>query len=1344
MTDLELIAECIREQHGTDVTADDLHEIQMFLWEKSQDRQLGLIKAGEPDYDAAINADIGKVIGFVVGAVLGAFLLPGLGIVAGWVTGALVGGAIGVKLASVFDGPAKLEPSKAPVKSTTDPVFNFSGVGGLVSLNAPIPKIYGNRYENPAGGIKFRDPPRIYTRMYSRKGTRYLESISVLAFGRLGEINWSGLELDDKPRSDFFLEDFTSWNSEGLPFQDQPPDLSLPWNFSQAVAASTNVYVGIYPALTFEASPAPTPSPTPTPTPTPATDTGLVATSPEIRTNLTIAPVEGGTPQPYISNTSTEWGAGGLSPSFTAGGPAGSYIYVSAFFRTSDPTGSGQNQIYYSVSPRLAGAVGIATGSNATIGSAAFSVEFYSKSYLYSTRTNTISPSDSIQGWCLKANGVIIAQGNAIVSGDSNSLAMRVVRQASGVTIELILNGSTIHTAASSEPYPANARAGFYARFINTSMSSLAYQVFTAGSTPTPTPSPTPAPTPTPQGYSDLFTVSAKSFSRLSAGQIYRGDGTGDLFVVSSDAANRNVRFSRPFSLAPLDRVYRAHITTSKKVTRIDITIEAQISAKDDRGELVPHAEAFSLSITPLANAGIRSASGVQLPPEGAYRCGHFAIKSSSETRAIHTVSIDNLPYDFYQVTLCPLKSSQLIAPVRYLTIQDAEGLLASSPEQAIIGGKQIVVRAEVTDASITELQSLMSLDGKIQVSAESGPTIRVTHLNEIVDANLNGKIEKARYNGYTVGYTRTIASDRIQSAATETWDVVKGAIVPNYIFYSKTAIIPNDRNDLVGFATALPDGLVQRGDRIRVLGVGTRVITDLASPARFDLVWCFLRQITIQIQIGSPVITIPNIDEYNWALEGMPIKCPSLPADSFLIRKLNNNRYLIGSEFDELRVATATGTILATINEQLLQTSGEEAVIYRMDASNYFPDLYVDRLINRIDGLGNLVDRDRFIHYQSIVEARKFCVRNRFYFDGVVGEGSFEQWATTAAPSSLLFCTEIEGRYALIPQETTPNKAFLFTDANTIQYSEPGVPWHQQVTNTILVKYQDNLGREKQVKICTQAVADRIEIEIPQTINAQGVTRIEQAIRVGQVSLKSLMLQTKTCQIITDINNGLYCIQGDIIRTQHAEIQFDKERQGLIMSARNYGNLTRSIVQTVAIDNINNGFLNASESLNVRLDGNGLIREDLEISESAPNNGNYPGANCLYISDRTVYVPTGSSANTAGGVLRIHRYFNSQEIKLSEAVTIDSNSRITVCHRQSRLTELDKSIVSIGDGWYRVSGLEESLSPGDAFAIAQVGSIIRYWRVVSVQPDYSNNKVTLAGVLWDDSILDPAGLVTI
>jgi hypothetical protein len=303
MSQLVVLAALIAEQNGSDVTAEELQFLQELCWEQTQDRSR-LTTTTDPGY-VEPTADVGKSLGFIFGAVLGAFFLPGLGVAAGWFAGAVIGGTIGGKLASLFDGPGKSGSST----TTTDPLFRFSGVGSLATLNTAIPKIYGNRSINPFGGVLLRDPPRIFTRVASRQGARRLQTLAILSYGQLGQVDTQGLRLDDKPMGDWEIGDILSSVTPGLPEQAAQTTY-----YSQAVAIGSNggnAFVSSSPIATV----------------------GQTATN---RAQVVLGNFANVSPSPsaiakFSVGDGTNWNSGATTQSLTSAGGYGSYIVVQGF-----------------------------------------------------------------------------------------------------------------------------------------------------------------------------------------------------------------------------------------------------------------------------------------------------------------------------------------------------------------------------------------------------------------------------------------------------------------------------------------------------------------------------------------------------------------------------------------------------------------------------------------------------------------------------------------------------------------------------------------------------------------------------------------------------------------------------------------------------------------------------------------------------------------------------------------------------------------------------------------------------------------------------------------------------
>jgi hypothetical protein len=1270
------------ESRGVECTVADLEELDRYCWENTQRRQVALA-TGELVQSFDVDADIGRIAGVVFGAILGAFFLPGLGLAAGWFGGALLGGAIGYRLVGLFSGPGQRE---APTKSTSDPLFRFSGVGSLALLNNPIPVIYGNRTNNPSGGVYLRDPAMIWSKIYSRQGGQYLERLSLLAVGVLGSVSTSTLLIDDQQSTTFASSDIAIEVSSGLHNQSALGSIS---DYSQAVALNTNSFVGTAAAVTVGNS-----NPAMRVAGTGQNLVGVVSSGSDI-----------------VKNAGTNaWDAGYRLQSLTLGATYGCYLLA---------YGEG---LVDAGNPVLRWAVGLsATSTAATLASIGIGVEI------------------TAGNWQVWALGVSVASGTLASIVDGIGVEVRVYRSWPTKMAQVLIGGVEVWRGATTL-----ADTLFADYSIHSNLSRVRNSI-----TGTVTPAGDLVP-----GLGTRFQVSDTALTKLRAAQSYRADGV-DFSIAGKDSNSKWIETNTPLWLedatglssvvtnanaivtaAQVSVFYKAAVSTSKPVTAIDVTLNASVWARDLNGNLTTHAAAFEISID---------------PGTGALVLGQFILVSISESAISRTVSITDLPRASYTVLVRPLSAAEITAPIRTL----AEDLtIATISTGVTISGSAISLRAEVGETlSAVTAQGHMSVFGKSQLSSDGGPVISLSHLNEIVNP-----ISAPTYSGYTIARTRYLASDRIQTAPSESHDIAQGQIVRQYL-YSGEVIAGGNTTQLFVSNYKLKPNLITIGSIIQVVGFGRWVVTSIVTSS---LGYYVLQTATFAgtgttTTTGSAVITTSTA-AYNGSLEGMPITGTGIPSGAVVLRKLGSNQILMGDEWGRRVNATATGSVTVTINGNLNKTVGAEVVVYRMGSSNYFPDLYVDRLINPVNGMGNYIDQNFFVDYPSIVEAREFCVRNNYFFDGVIQDGSFEEWAIATAPSSLLFCTKINGRYGLVTQEDAPARsAFLFNDSNTVQYTENSVPWYQSLTNTVLVKYQDNLGREKQLKIQTTDANNGTEPEIVQTVSCQGVTSQAQAEKVGQVALKSLRIQTRACQVETDVEMGLYTRQGKLIRTQHTATEYSGEESGFILSVSALTNPILTTVATIPIASTvvfgTNTQINLTAKHNLKPSSATLATtsDTVQISGcDAALDASYSGTNLRIIDDYTIFVgnsatPGGSGATTTAlGNVAIRRTLHDQTVTFSEPVAVAASSRVTVAHRDTRLLEADKVVTLVSGVSYRISGVEESISVGDAFAFGEQSTFYRTWRVTSIDPDVKSNRVTLTGVIWDSAILDPAGTVTV
>ncbi len=597
-------------------------------------------------------------------------------------------------------------------------------------------------------------------------------------------------------------------------------------------------------------------------------------------------------------------------------------------------------------------------------------------------------------------------------------------------------------------------------------------------------------------------------------------------------------------------------------------------------------------------------------------------------------------------------------------------------------------------------------------------------------------------YPGFTITRTKLVSSDRLSSAPNESYDVELGAIIRQYLANgiattaNSTGTIADNRAPFSTIELAI-------GDRIQVLGEGTMVIT--ATPTNTTIV-CTQYTGTCFPVTNDSLIVLDNALWVNTNV-GMTFVALGAPSGTIVNEILLNNRVRLtdmwGREVKVTLVGTPS-TVAVTINQSKSVAIGDTFVVYRMGSSNYFPDCYVDRLINPVSGLGLYISEDQFIDYPSIVAARRWCKVNNFYFDGRVGGGTFESWAIQTAPASLLFATEIRGRYGLLIQDDG-RPTYLFNDSNC-DYAEPGIPSEGQLTNTLLVGYQDRGGRAKQLKVQTTAASTGAEVEVVKTISAPGATSRNQVIKVGQVALKSLRLQSSTCTITTDIAVGLYCQQGDIVRTQHRAIEYADELSGFVLSIAAPTN-SRTTSRAVAIDKIEGYQLTSLTRLQLTPDPANPRRttDGLAITGHSQGSSNVTLVNsAVAILDDYRLSATALFAQGTGGTLTISRTVIDQVVTLSEPVTVDANSRFICTSRVTRATESDLLVQQVTSNSIRVIGLGRALEVGDVWAVGSQSTFYKKWRISSMLPDVQSNKVTFTGVTWNADILSPTGLVTI
>lgn len=268
-----------------------------------------------------------------------------------------------------------------------------------------------------------------------------------------------------------------------------------------------------------------------------------------------------------------------------------------------------------------------------------------------------------------------------------------------------------------------------------------------------------------------------------------------------------------------------------------------------------------------------------------------------------------------------------------------------------------------------------------------------------------------------------------------------------------------------------------------------------------------------------------------------------------------------------ESSITTFTNNTITT-SQQLYWTVGDRYLVYNPDQSLCrFPDIYVWSLTSKRGGLGAMLPgtqiADYFIDYPTIVAARKFCVINNFFWDGVVDDNvNWQQWASTESMASLLFPTRYGGKFGLIPEGSKAPVA-LFNASNILPdtYSEEYAP--EQKLNCVHLTYTDNsddVPREKTITVMTNNVYFGVDTLFAESLKFESITNEAQAIKIAQVFLKSRLLQDRVIRFDTALQ-GYLIREGDFIIVQHLTTEIEKECSGFVLESISYNNGTQKIL---------------------------------------------------------------------------------------------------------------------------------------------------------------------------------------
>jgi hypothetical protein len=235
--------------------------------------------------------------------------------------------------------------------------------------------------------------------------------------------------------------------------------------------------------------------------------------------------------------------------------------------------------------------------------------------------------------------------------------------------------------------------------------------------------------------------------------------------------------------------------------------------------------------------------------------------------------------------------------------------------------------------------------------------------------------------------------------------------------------------------------------------------------------------------------------------------------------------------------------------------SNGDRWLIYHYGCSNYFPDIYADTLTSFDGGLGNFIDADFFVDYNSIIDSKIYCKLNGFFWDGIIASPTpWAQWATRESLGSLLFPSRISGKFALIPEQrlSMAKPIALFNASNIIEGSFNEEFAERQDLNTLIVSYKNGEDEKFETKTITIQTLAAYNGEVPvveESLGLDSVTNFSQAEKIGQVYLKTRLLQDRAISFKTGLQ-GSYITPGDLIYVQHLITEFDRECSGFVQFA--------------------------------------------------------------------------------------------------------------------------------------------------------------------------------------------------
>ncbi len=267
-----------------------------------------------------------------------------------------------------------------------------------------------------------------------------------------------------------------------------------------------------------------------------------------------------------------------------------------------------------------------------------------------------------------------------------------------------------------------------------------------------------------------------------------------------------------------------------------------------------------------------------------------------------------------------------------------------------------------------------------------------------------------------------------------------------------------------------------------------------------------------------------------------------------------------------------------------------DEYVVYFINSSPYFPDVFAWFLTNQLWGVGRYYGEyaNRFVDWESIVTTRRFCKSRGYFYDRAIeNDINIDDWSEKEANNSYLYPCIFGARRGLKIHEFSDIK-MVFTAANINNYQVESPNLADFKFNRLVVVYRDGRdsfdhdgrgrSRPEVIIIETPDVFAGNSKIIEQRISLTSVTNQYQAVDIGKLYFK-LNSQQQTLISFETSYLGLDLRAGDIIAVKYKVLERKEDFSGFITSITELDDKTCIELDNCEIGNNFNNIDNFSSS---------------------------------------------------------------------------------------------------------------------------------------------------------------------